>query len=91
MKLTYVEAAVCVLHDAGRPLLTQEVTDAALAAGLIQPQGRTPNATMSAALYRRVKVDARLVKFETPGFVRAKRGSVLWGLSSWSGGAERPA
>lgn len=85
MNLTYLEAAVSVLRDAGRPMRARELTDSAIAAGLITPQGRTPEATMSAVLYRKVQVDSRLVKIEdSGGRIRAKRGSVRWALSSWS-------
>lgn len=84
MTLTYLEAAVCILLDAGRPMRARELTDTAIEAGLIEPQGRTPEATMSAVLYRKVQVDSRLVKIEdSNGRIRARRGSVRWALSSW--------
>jgi HB1, ASXL, restriction endonuclease HTH domain len=84
VNLTYLEAAVRILHDAGRPLSTRELTDSAIAAGLIKPEGSTPQATMSAVLYRKVQADSRLVKIEDAGGrARAKRGSVFWALSSW--------
>jgi hypothetical protein len=85
MNLTYFEAAVRILHDVGRPMGTRELTDSAIAARLIKPTGKTPEATMSAVLYRKVQVDSRLTKIEDPGgHIRAKRGSVRWALSSWS-------
>ena len=78
--MTYSEAAIAVLEHAGRPLTTAEVFTAALERGLIMPPGKTPERSMSAALYQRVKWDTRLVKLEKPGRGRAMRGSVRWAL-----------
>ena len=79
-RMTYYEAALQVLGSAQRPLTTREVTDLALAKGLITPVGRRPHATMAAKLYVRVRYDPDLVKLEEPGNNRAKRGSVRWTL-----------
>lgn len=76
--MTYIEAALTVLRRAKRPLTTREVLDAAIKAGLVVPKGKTPHATMSAALYERAKSDPLLVKLEKPGPWRAERGSVRW-------------
>ena len=76
--MTYYEAALQVLRSARRPLSTQEVTDQAIARGLITPTGKTPLATMAAELYMRVRSDPELVKIEDPGPSRAKPGSVRW-------------
>jgi hypothetical protein len=78
--MTYYEAALQVLTAARNPLTTQEITDRAIARGLINPRGRTPNATMAAVLYLRVGKDSDLVKLEVPGNGRAKKGSVRWVL-----------
>jgi hypothetical protein len=78
--MTYFEAALAVLRRAKRPLTTREIAAAAIEAGLIVPQGKTPEASMSAALYQRAKSGATLVKLETPGSRRAERGSVRWTL-----------
>jgi hypothetical protein len=80
--VTYFEAALTVLRRAKRPLTAAEIVGAAIERGLVTPKGRTPEATMSAELYRRTKSDSGLlVKLETPGRGRAKRGSVRWTLS----------
>jgi hypothetical protein len=78
--MTYYEAAIEVLKAANRPLTTQEVTDQALKRGLITTSGKTPEATMSAVLYVRLRNDPNLVKLEDPGGNRARRGSVRWAL-----------
>jgi hypothetical protein len=76
--MTYYEAALSVLRSARRPLSTQEITDLVLQRKLIVPGGKTPSATMSAALYNRVGNNSELVKLDAPGNGRAKRGSVRW-------------
>jgi hypothetical protein len=78
--MTYYEAALQVLRSAQRPLTTQEITDQALASGLITPKGKTPNATMAAVLYRRVRNDSELIKLADRRHIRAKHGSVRWAL-----------
>lgn len=79
-RMTYYEAALSVLRSARHPLSTQEITDSALQRKLIRPGGKTPNATMSAALYTRVGHSSELVNIDAPGNGRAKRGSVRWTL-----------
>ncbi len=79
--MTYYEAAVQVLRCARRPLTTREVTDRALAQGLITPvAGGRPRSTMAAVLYRRSQDDPELVRIENLGDGQAKRGSVHWTL-----------
>lgn len=80
MRMTYYQAALQVLKTAGGPLTTREITTLAIERGLISPKGKTPNATMSAQLYLEVTKDRQLVKIDTPGNGRAKRGSVRWAL-----------
>jgi HB1, ASXL, restriction endonuclease HTH domain len=82
MTLTYVEAAVLVLRSAQQPLTAREITILAIQQGLIAPRGKTPEQTMSARLYMRARIDPELVKLESPGSTRAKRGSVRWTLRS---------
>jgi hypothetical protein len=79
-RMTYYEAALSVLRSAGRPLSTQEITELAVQRKLLAPGGKTPNATMSAALYARASDNGELVKVSAPGNRRAKRGSVRWTL-----------
>jgi hypothetical protein len=80
--MTYLEAALAVLRVARRPLTTQEIVVRAVAQGMLQPAGKTPEATMSAQLYRHVRDDpeALIERHASPGRVRAQRGSVRWSL-----------
>lgn len=65
-----VAAALEALRAAGRPLNTRERR-------LVVPRGKTPIATMSAALYQHAH-DGEVLKLDAPGSGRAKRGSVRW-------------
>jgi restriction system protein len=78
--MNYYEAALKVLEAAEHPLSAKEITDRALTAGLITTHGKTPERTMSAALYGQLGTDSSLVKDATAGSVRAKRGTVRWTL-----------
>lgn len=78
--MTYYEAAIEVLRAAGRPLTAREITEEALKRRLITPSGKTPQSTMNALLYVRVRNDPNLLKLEERGDTRAKRGSVRWML-----------
>ena len=78
--MTYFEAAVQILESSRNPLTTREITERALELGLIVPQGKTPLATMSAVLYRRLGADAQLVKAGARGPTRARWGTVRWTL-----------
>lgn len=78
--MTYYEAALQILRSARHPLTTREITDRAMERKLITPHGKTPQATMSAVLYRRAGNDAEFVKLDTQGNVRAKPGTVRWTL-----------
>ena len=75
--MTFLEAPEAILQAAKRPLTVSEITEAALRKGLIHPQGRTPEATMSAALYG-APADGRIQREFTRGKQRAVRGSVRW-------------
>jgi hypothetical protein len=77
--MKYYEAAIEVLKAAKRPLTVEEITNQAVEAGLIAPNGKTPTASMSAVLYRPGN-RRDLVKLEVRGEKRAKRGSVRWTL-----------
>jgi hypothetical protein len=79
-RMMYYEAALSVLRSARRPLTTREITDLAVQRKLIVRGGKTPYATMSAALYRRVGGNKELANIGVPGNGRAKRGSVRWTL-----------
>lgn len=79
--MIYYEAAIQILRSVQHPLTTREITELAIERGLIKPVGKTPHATMSAALYQRAQSDSELIKLEDPGNGRAKRGSVRWTVS----------
>lgn len=82
--MSYVMAAIAVLETVGHPLTTRELTEEALARGLILRNSKTPKASMSAALYVYLQdrpTDALLVRLSRAGHKRAERGSVRWGLA----------
>jgi hypothetical protein len=81
---TYLEAALEVLGDAKHPLSTREILEEALRRGLIRPAGKTPEATLSAELYRHIHQEGsrRLRRVFEPGGNRARRGSVKWALNT---------
>jgi restriction system protein len=64
---TYLDAAYTILEKSGAPLHYEEITQRALAAGLIAPTGRNPVSVMASRLY----VDT---KGENSRFVREGRG-----------------
>ena len=78
--MTYLEAALEVLRNAERPLTTRQVVDEAVERGLIAPTGKTPDASMSAALYGELHTSSRVLKLAAPGPTRAARGTVRWVL-----------
>lgn len=65
--MTYLEAAYQILKQVGEPLHYREITEQALAQGLIQPTGLTPDATMGSRLYTDTQREESL-------FERAGRG-----------------
>ncbi len=73
--MTYYEAALRVLKFVGQPLTAREITDQAIEAGLIAPAGKTPYATMSAALYP-----------PAPGIVILKTGRTCISSGCWGNG-----
>jgi hypothetical protein len=75
--VTFLEAAEMVLRAARRPLTTQEIVEAALKKGLIQPRGKTPAASMKAALYG-APPSTPIMRIYDEGHARARRGSVRW-------------
>lgn len=75
--MTFLQAAVDVLRTAGRPLTADEITEIALRKGLLQTQGKTPEATMSASLYA-APAGTPIGRQYEPGRVRAVRDSVRW-------------
>ncbi len=79
--MTYLDAAAQVLQVSGRPMTVHEITSEALRRSLIAPGGKTPEATMMAALYVDAKkVSTRFARLSRPGPTKAERNSVRWAL-----------
>ena len=78
--MTFLAAAEAVLKSATRPLTAREITELALKRGLIAPKGKTPEATMNAALYIAVRDNPKgsIRRVYRPGATRAARDSVRW-------------
>jgi len=75
--MTFLQAAEEVLRSTKRPLSAREITELALQRGLIQSVGKTPAATMRAALYKAPASGSIQREFRR-GRARAARGSVRW-------------
>ena len=75
--MTFLQAAEVVLRSAKKPLSARQITEIALGRGLLETKGKTPEATMSAALYG-ASADAPIRRTFTPGRQRALRDSVRW-------------
>ncbi len=77
---TFLDAALTVLAAAERPLTSREVAERVIAGGLIRTSGKTPEASIAAALYVALR-DGRapgLERLFEPGPTRARRNSVRW-------------
>lgn len=74
--LTYKEAAHEVLRLEGRPMRYSEIAELAVELVLINPQGMTPDTSLSAQLYRDIQQrgSASVFRREGPG---------LFGLAEW--------
>ena|SRR5438128_11762405 len=79
---SFLEAAEIVLAEAGEALTAAAITEEALLRSLIRPSGKTPVATMTAALYVEARDNpaSRVLRLAEPGPQRARRGSVRWML-----------
>lgn len=78
--MTFLEAALLILREERRPLTSREVFDLAMAKGLLTTAGRTPERTLTSALYQAYakRTPRMLQKLETRGEPRAARGTVRW-------------
>lgn len=74
--LSYKEAAYEVLKAEGRPLRYTELADIAIELGLINPQGITPEASLSAQLYRDIQQKGSISLFR-------REGPGIFGLTEW--------
>jgi hypothetical protein len=80
---TFLAAALAVLRGSSRPLTAREITQEATRRGLLKTSGKTPDASMAAALYLHVRDSQppQILRISEPGPNRARRGSVRWTLS----------
>jgi restriction system protein len=76
---SFKDAAQRVLAEVGRPLHYKEITQRALDAELINPQGLTPEATMGAQLYSDIKRNGAASVFR-------KEARGVFGLAAWEKG-----
>jgi hypothetical protein len=78
--MSYVDAALLVLRTARRPMTVEEITERAIEKGLIAPKGKTPVATMRAALYVHVREvsDSPIHRQFTPGVGSRAANGVRW-------------
>ena len=77
--MTFLEAAYQVLQEVGEPLHFREITERALARGLVETGGKTPAASLNAMITLDVKRAA--AEGEVSRFVRVGRGII--GLREW--------
>lgn len=66
-RMSGLDAAAKVLKDAGKPMRCKEIVDAAIAKGYWRSGGKTPHATVYAAIIREIaakKKEARFKKVE---------------------------
>jgi hypothetical protein len=75
--MSFLSAAETVLRTTGKSLTAAEITEIALRRGLVQTRGKTPAASMSAALYG-APPDSPIRREFKPGRQRAARDSVRW-------------
>ena len=79
MPMSFTDAAEFVFRRGGRPMSAREVTEIALAEGLIVTRGKTPASTMGANFHLE---GLRKAKRGRKGrFVRFEKGK--WGLREW--------
>ena len=85
--MTFEAAVIEVLRNAKRPLSAREVADAVVGLGRVPTVGKTPDATVSACLYRLGHNTAvtGVQRIAKEGPTRGKRGTVRWRWSGISG------
>ena len=78
--MSFLDAAIVIMTEATRPMTVRELADAVLSRGLVTTSGKTPDATLAAELYLRVKHEpgGSLRRVAVAGPNRAQRGSVGW-------------
>lgn len=78
--MTFVQASIEVLREASKPLTTREVADTVLRTKHVDSRGKTPLASISAALYVISKSpnNPGVRRLAKRGPNRAMRGTVRW-------------
>jgi hypothetical protein len=78
--MTFLEAALEILQAEGRPMTARQLATAAIERSLVVSRGVTPERTLSAQLYARVRdhPEGALRRIAEAGEGRARRGSVRW-------------
>lgn len=66
-KLSGLDAAVLVLKAAGSPMRVPDITKSAIDSGHWAPGGKTPAATLNAAIIREIKVKGSAARFSKTG------------------------
>jgi len=77
MAKTFLQAADEILRSAEGPLTAREITERALAQGLLTTHGRTPDQTMLSKLYKAAQ-SGKVQRVYEAGLTRARRGTVRW-------------
>lgn len=77
---SFVEAAYEILKTEGAPLNTKNILEKALARGIVQTKGKTPQQTLWSSLYSENK--RRLKRGEKARFEQQKMN--VWGLTEWN-------
>jgi hypothetical protein len=77
MAKTFLQAADEILRAAEGPLTAREITERALARGVVTTHGITPDRTMLSKLYK-AAASGRVQRVHEPGLKRARRGTVRW-------------
>jgi hypothetical protein len=75
--VTYLAAAEAILKATKRPMTAVEITEEAIKQHLLPSTGKTPVATMRAAIYTARK-DQLLASSIRPEYVRGPRSAVRW-------------
>lgn len=83
-RLTYLGAAEVVLAQSGRPMTAREIVAEAVRRELLKPAGKTPEESLTAALYVQAQRSdhPRFMRLFEEGRTRARRGSVRWRLAT---------
>ena len=85
-RTSLLNAAAAVLAKAQEPMTCPEMVEAVLKAGTWKTRGKTPAATLSAAIYREIQVRGKEARF-----AKAERGRFRLRAARRSSGRKKPA